>query len=731
MVKIKDEQHFLADGSIDLERWLQHLNDIHHYEDTSLIKNACLLSQVAGMDRATEGGDSCLQQGLEIAEILVDLQMDQTCIAAGIVFESAHYSDLNIDDVTEQLGPDVAKLVKGVERMNAIDSMRSLSSSAFSHRQLDNVRKMLLAMVDDVRVVLIKLAERLSVLRSVAKLHDKLKIDLAHEAMDIYAPLANRLGVGQIKWEMEDLSFRYLQPEKYKEIAKGLNTKRLDRDRYVKIIVETLQQALQEAHIEQAHIYGRSKHIHSIYKKMQRKNIPLSEIYDATAVRVLVDNSEQCYQVLSITHDLWQQITEEFDDYIINPKANGYQSLHTAVIGPEQKVFEVQIRTKTMHEQAEKGIAAHWKYKEGGKGVDSHERKIEWLREVLAWQKDVAEQEGVSQDIEQDYFEDRIYVFSPLGEVFELPKGATAIDFAYHIHTDVGHRCRGAKIEGKIVPLTHQLKTGDQVEILTTNQAKPSRDWLNPHLGFVNTSRAKAKIHHWFKLQDYDSNRDQGQDLLQKEFEKMKLEKIDIEQLAKQYNYKKSDDLYAALGCGDIRIGTIIHYLQPKKADDEITDFSKPEKAKDTTASDVRIEGVGQLLTHYARCCQPLPGDAIIGYITLGKGISVHRQDCSNILHLNESHRERLIDIEWGEHASQQYPVDIAIEAFDRYGLLKDITGLLSSEKAYVRSLNTQVDPDTNTAFIKLNVEVKSIKNLSKLLDKLKAIQNVTQAKRV
>ena len=497
MVKVKEGAHLLPDGSIDVPQWLHQLGSKGYFQDLALIRNACTLSQLAGHDSTAETGESCLQHGLAIADILADLEVDQETLAAAIIYESVHYTELSIDDVAEQLGPNIARLVKGIKKMSAMSNLQALDKYSQNKQQLENVRKMLLAMVDDARVVLIKLAERLCVLRSSSPMPEDHRKQIATEAMEIYAPLANRLGIGAIKWEMEDLSFRYLYPLDYKAIAQGLKAKRLDRDRYVNLIVDELNKNLKPLLDGHFAVYGRSKHIHSIYKKMERKHVPLDEIYDATAVRILVETNEQCYSVLSLVHSLWQQVPAEFDDYIANPKENGYKSLHTAVIGPEDRVFEVQIRTFKMHEQAEMGVAAHWKYKEGTTHKKaSHERKIEWLREVLAWHREMAVNKGVSESIESEFLDDRIYVFTPDGDVLDLPHGVTPLDFAYYVHSDIGHRCRGSKVNGNIVPLTYSLQTGDKVEILTGKEIKPSRDWLNPHLNYLKTSRAKAKVLH-------------------------------------------------------------------------------------------------------------------------------------------------------------------------------------------------------------------------------------------
>ncbi len=733
MVRVKDSTPLSADGSIDLALWLHQLSSKGYLDNLDLIRNACTLSQLTGQDYATETGQTCLQQGLSMADLLADLEVDQETIATAIIFENVHYAGLSIDDVEEQLGPNIAKLVKGVEKMNAINNFQAFGKYPQNKQHIDNMRKMLLAMVDDVRVVLVKLAERLCVLRTAGHLPEETRQHIASEAMEIYAPLANRLGIGAIKWEMEDLAFRYLHAERYKEIAKGLKAKRLERDHFVNEIVSQLNYKIQDAGIAHFAVYGRAKHIHSIYKKMTRKNVSLEEIYDATAVRVLVDHHTQCYEVLGIVHSLWKQIPVEYDDYIINPKANGYQSLHTAVEAVEGRVFEVQIRTFHMHDLAEMGVAAHWKYKEGGTTQkESHERKIEWLRDVLAWHQEMATNKSDSESISTEFFEDRVYVFTLDGEVLDLPQGVTPLDFAYHVHSNLGHRCRGAKVNKHIVPLTYQLKTGDKVEIFAGKEIKPSRDWINPHLNYLKTARARAKVLHWFKVQDYDRNVHDGRELLDKELKSLGIKSEKMSDVASAMNLKRVDDLYAGLGRGDIKVGQIISRLTPAESTEvNLQKFIRSTQHKpETTGSDLHIEGVGNLLTFMARCCQPLPGDQVIGYITLGRGVSIHRQDCSNIINASDRQKQRFLQVSWGEATREHYVVDILIKAYDRPALLKDITALLSNEKANVYALQTNSDKHHNMVFISLTIEIDGLSSLSRLLLKLEQIPNVLEARR-
>lgn len=733
MVKVKDNPSWLSeDGRIDIEQWLHQMGSKGYFQDLDTLRHACTLAQIAGSDHAIETGISCLHQGLAMADILADLEVDQDTLAAAILFESVHYAELSLDEMEEQLGSTVARLVRGIEKMSPMHTLQSMKKHPQNRQQIDNMRKMLLAMVDDARVVLIKLAERLCILRSAMQLPEAMRQHLATEAMEIYAPLANRLGIGAIKWEMEDLAFRYLHPQEYKEIAKGLNAKRLDRDRYVNVIVEALNHAMTALGVTHFAVYGRSKHIHSIYKKMTRKHVLLDEIYDATAVRVLVENTAECYEVLSLVHSLWKQIPAEFDDYIMLPKANGYQSLHTAVQGPEDRVFEVQIRTFAMHELAEMGVAAHWKYKEGGVAQkESHERKIAWLRDVLAWHREMAVSSGISEAIETEFLEDRVYVFTPDGDVLDLQQGVTPLDFAYHVHSGLGHRCRGAKVNGSIVPLTYTLKTGDKIEILTGKEARPSRDWINPHLHYLKTSRAKARVMHWFKMQDYEKHQEQGHVLLDKALKSLGIKTDRLQEIALSFHLKRIEDLFASLGRGDIKLAQILNRLSPSEHVETLLAPTIKQVPLPLRGDDLRIEGVGQLLTNMAKCCQPVPGDPVIGYITLGRGVSIHRQDCSNILHASEKQKIRFLQVTWGNVTLSHYMVDVLIKAFDRSGLLRDITSLLANEKAHVYALESKTNKQENMTYINLTVEIDGLNTLSRLLNRLEQIPNVFEARRL
>ena len=731
MVKVTDTLPVHSDGSPDVEHWLHKVTEKGYLQNADLLRAACDLAQATGQDRAVETGETCFHHGLVMANILLDLEVDQETLAAALLYSSTHDADLTLEDVAEQLNPEIAHLISGVEKMSTLSQIKTQDTGLQTKPQIDNLRKMLLAMVDDVRVVLIKLADRLSVLRSSAPISNALRKKLAHEMMTIYAPLAHRLGVGAIKWQMEDLAFRYLQEDAYQTIAKDLNTKRLDRDRYVEMVVATLQNELEKLSLGKFSVYGRSKHIYSIYRKMLRKNLSLSQMHDVTAVRILVETEADCYEVLDKVHGLWPRVAQEYDDYIMKPKSNGYQSLHTAVQGPENRIFEVQIRTFKMHNLAEIGLAAHWKYKEGsGKFKASHERKIEWLRQVLAWHKDVS---GAQGEVQMEAFgiEDRVYVFTPDGDILDLPQGATALDFAYYLHTDLGHRCRGAKIAGAIVPLTYKLQTGDKVEILTGKESKPSRDWVSPHLHYLHTSRAKAKVLHWFKMQDFDKNYVEGRELLDKELKVLGLKTQQVQDILPIPHARTLEDLCAALGRGDVKLVQILNRLTPgERVTPTVTQIAETRSV--ATKANLRIEGVGNLLTHMALCCQPLPGEEVVGYITLGRGVSIHKKECKNILHATEKQRERFLAVTWSTDQQDTYRVEIVIKAFNRTHLLQDIANTLANETAHIVSFKAESEPHNDESQLAIHaiIEIDGMTTLSRLLNRLEHIPNVVEARR-
>ena len=743
MVKVRQDHPIAADGNVDIDAWIERINGIDSQPEATRkeLRKACEVSLAAASIHSdfqhNWGGDAnSFQIGLEMAEILADLQLDQDTLVAAILYRAVRENKIPLVDVQQQFGDTVAKLVKGVLRMAAISYQRNDNEERIlgrqSQEQAENIRKMLVAMVDDVRVALIKLAERTCAIRSVKTVSVERRRQVAREVADVYAPLAHRLGIGHIKWELEDLSFRYLEPEEYKRIARLLDERRMARQEYIDNMLALLRSELLAAHID-GEVTGRAKHIYSIWRKMKRKGIDFSQVYDIRAVRILVPTVRDCYTVLGIVHSLWRNIPHEFDDYIASPKENGYRSLHTAVMGPENKVLEIQIRTHTMHEESEYGVCAHWRYKGTDKEnvQDSYEQKISWLRQVLEWHDELGG-ETLKDDL-RSVNQDRIYVFTPEGHVVDLPKTATPLDFAYRIHTDVGHRCRGAKVNNRIVPLNYHLNNADQVEILTGKREAPSRDWLSPALGYVNTARARAKVQHWFKVQARDQNIAEGQALLDREFKRLALLDLDFEELAQRLHFASLDDLYAAVGASDVGVGQVLNAAQ------KLLDLANPKepvipfRAKSShkkKESDFYIEGVGNLLTQIANCCNPVPGDAITGYITLGKGVSIHRQDCSNVLQLQADEPQRIIKVEWGSAPQSAYSVDIIIEAYDRYGLLRDITALLDNERINISALQTLSDKRKNTVDMLITAEIRSINELSRILTRLNQLPNIASARR-
>ncbi len=657
---------------------------------------------------------------------------------AAVVYRGVREGKTTLAQVHQHFGPVVGKLVDGVQRMAAISASLNPRQSMVlgAQAQVENLRKMLVAMVDDVRVALIKLAERTCAIRAIKHAPDEKRRRVAREVADIYAPLAHRLGIGHIKWELEDLSFRYLEPEQYKQIATLLHERRLDREQYITNVMQQLRDELEATGIK-ADVSGRAKHIYSIWRKMQRKGLQFSQIYDVRAVRVLVPEVRDCYTALGIVHTLWRHIPKEFDDYIANPKENGYRSLHTAVLGPDGKVLEVQIRTNAMHEEAELGVCAHWRYKgtDTKTGSSQYEEKISWLRQVLEWHEELGDIGGLAEQLRVDIEPDRVYVFTPDGHAIDLPKGATPLDFAYRVHTEVGHNCRGAKVNGRIVPLSYSLQTGEQVEIIRGKHGAPSRDWLNSNLGYITTSRARAKIVHWFKLQARDQNVAAGKGMLERELQRLAFPQLDVEKLAERCNFKAAEDMYAALGAGDLRLAQAVNHaeqlVEPEHGSEQLELI--PRRGGGTRPGrrgDIQIEGVGNLLTQMAGCCQPLPGDPIVGYITHGRGVTIHRQDCSTGLQLAGREPERIIQVNWGPVPQQTYPVDIMIRAYDRSGLLRDVSQVLLNEKINVLAVNTRSNKEDNTASMLLTIEIPGLDGLGRLLGRLAQLPNIIEARR-
>ncbi len=745
MVKVREDYPSRADGSVDLDAWLQRIQLKVEVYDDSLLRACHYAEQV---DKQAPRGDiwsartSSYLTGLAMADILADLRLDQESLVAAVLYRAVREGKISLVEIEKNFGQDIATLIDGVQRMAIINQIMNPDRNrealgSTPQPQLDNLRRMLVSMIDDVRVALIKLAERTFAIREIKEANEERRQRVAREVFDIYAPLAHRLGIGHIKWELEDLSFRYLEPQAYREIAELLDERRLDRQEYIQNVIDILKRELNRFDI-QGEVTGRAKHIYSIWRKMQRKGIRFSEVYDVRAVRLLVPHVRDCYAALGIVHSLWRHIPREFDDYIASPKENGYRSLHTAVIGPQGKALEVQIRTPSMHEEAELGVCAHWHYKEGTQGGKDrrYEGKIAWLRQVLEWQEDIGESraEDLASYFNQAIQDERIYVFTRDGHVVDLQAGSTPLDFAYHVHTEVGHACRGARVNGRIVPLTYALSTGDQVDIMTHQGGTPSRDWLNPSLGYLVTSRAMAKVRHWFKMQDRDQNLEAGQDMLTKELERldMSLGKIDLNPLAARFNLKSRDDLLVALGAGDVSVQQVVNLLadlQPRQQDLLPETLLRPSRRREE--SDVVIEGVGNLMTTLARCCRPVRGESITGYITQGRGVTVHAAECPELRKLQEQEPERIVSVSWSVFNHQPYPVDVFIRAYDRTGLLRDITAVLANERVNVTGVQTHSDKSDGTATMRLVIEVSDLDVLGRVLNRIAQQPNVIEARRI
>ncbi|AMG30139.1 GTP diphosphokinase [Grimontia hollisae] len=693
----------------------------------------------------TLGDEQTLAQSLwcgrEMIEILVTLSMDKDTLLAALLFPMVEDGVLSLELLQERYGSNIAKLVAGVQEMAAIRHLNANNEQATA-AQVDNVRRMLLSMVDDFRCVVIKLAERITYLREVKNEPDEVRQAVAKECANIYAPLANRLGIGQLKWEIEDYAFRYQHATTYKQIAKQLAERRIDREQYIEAFVSDLQNAMEASNIN-AQVYGRPKHIYSIWRKMQKKGLAFDELFDVRAVRIIADQLQDCYAALGVVHTKYRHLPKEFDDYVANPKPNGYQSIHTVVLGPEGKTVEIQIRTKQMHDDAELGVAAHWKYKEGASaGRSGYDEKITWLRKLLAWQEEMSDSGEMLDELRSQVFDDRVYAFTPKGDVVDLPSGATPLDFAYHIHSEVGHRCIGAKVEGRIVPFTYHLNMGDQVEIITQKEPNPSRDWLNPSLGFVTSGRARAKINAWFRKQAREKNVEAGKEIMDAELAKIGAASKDAALAMKRFNVNSLDEVYAGVGSGDLRINQVINYINSvvNKLTKEQEDQQLREKLAQAEAATstkrprrdaVVVEGVDNLMTHLARCCQPIPGDDIEGYVTQGRGISVHRADCEQLAELRHHAPERIIETVWGSGYIGSYQITVRVSASERSGLIKDLTHVLTNEKVKVSGMQSRVDFKQQLSIMDFDLELGDLDVLSRVISRLEQVKDVHEAKRL
>jgi guanosine-3',5'-bis(diphosphate) 3'-pyrophosphohydrolase len=691
--------------------------------NVGLIERAHQFAASAHEGQLRASGEPYITHPVEVTYYLATLQSDAETLAAGLMHDVPEDTEITVPEIEKRFGREVARLVDGVTKLSKFGSARSMEE-----QQAENIRKMFLAMAEDVRVVIIKLADRLHNMRTLQFLPEEKQGRIAHQTMEIYAPLAHRLGMWQIKWELEDLSFKYIDPDKYRQLVEMLADRRKVRESFINKSIGILRKELGKVGIE-ADISGRPKHLYSIAKKMERKGVEFDEIYDVNAIRLLVDEVKDTYAALGVVHSIWRPVPGQFDDYIAMPKANMYQSLHTAVIGPDAKPLEVQIRTRQMHDVAEAGIAAHWRYKEGSRGDRRYDEKLAWVRQLIDWQREVADATEFVEGLKLEVFQDQVFVFTPKGDVKDLPNGATPLDFAYRIHTDVGHRTIGAKANNRLVPLDYRLRNGDIVEIITTKAAHgPSRDWLN----IVRTSAAREKIRQWFKRQERDENISQGKELLDRELRRLAHETLasikteKLTELAAHAHYKELDDFFAAIGYGAISPASVVSKLEIH--DDAA--ITLPEVAPPSAAPSsggVRVKGVGDLLVRFANCCSPIPGDPITGYVTRGKGVTVHRANCRSVL--SERDIERLIDVEWESVDQQTYPITIRIDAMDRPGLLNEITNVVAEYKVNIVAASIGTHPD-GTATITATLKVTSLQQLSKVLVRIERIRDITTVTR-
>jgi GTP pyrophosphokinase len=714
----------------DVAHWLEHLPPELDSEDRQYLRKAADIALTTDASTRSLGGESQLHHGLSVAEILVDLRMDHETIAAAMLLGSLGSASVNLELLSKRLGDNTARMVDDLTRIGVLTDLSSEVAPEDEEEHAENLRRLLLGIAEDVRVVLVVVAEQLHRMRSARRLPPELRQRLAQESRDIYAPLANRLGIWQVKWELEDLSLRFLHPDDYKRIASQLDGRRADREHFIREVIELLHEKFRAAGIN-AEISGRPKHIYSIWRKMQRKSVDIEQIFDLRAVRVLVDDIAQCYAALGVVHGLWRHIPGEFDDYIATPKANLYQSIHTAVIGPEDKTLEVQIRTRDMHHHAELGVAAHWRYKENTKHDADFERRIVWMRQWLE-RKEFNDDGEMSDYLDTELEAPRIYVLTPQGKVIELPKGATPLDFAYAIHTDIGHQCRGARVDGHIVQLNRPLRSGETIEILTAKNGTPSRDWLNPHLGYLHSSKSRNRVKQWFKQLDYGRHVELGRSALEREMTRLSVsEKPNLEAVAVKYNLQHAEDVYAAIGRGDlspIQVAGIGGHARQARRPRLVT----PPQHAAPVKGEVVVAGVDDLMTSMARCCKPVPYDPIIGFVTRGRGVTVHRRDCANMRALDEENRERLVEVKWSDQQTQTtYAVDFLVVAGDRKGLLRDISSILTNEDIDVIGVNTNSDRKTDTATMRFTVEVCDMEQLSRLLSKVEQLPDVNVVKRI
>jgi len=719
---------------LNIQAWIDSLSKSFSAEEVTVIREACEFVTPFYAGQVEVSAAPLLQHALGTAAILAGMNMDVETVVSAILHAVPEHVENWAEKLKQKFGVNICNLVLGMSRMEQIQDFSDVhkqdKNKEEQARQIESLRKMLLAMVEDIRVVLIKLAERTQTMRSLAGASAENQKLIAREIQGIFAPLANRLGVWQVKWELEDLALRYLEPDLYKKVAKLLDERRVDREQYIAEVIARLKHELQQAGVK-ADVTGRSKHINSIVNKMKRKQVDFGELYDVRAVRILVEDIKDCYTALGLVHNLWQPIPSEFDDYIAHPKSNDYRSLHTAVVGPRNLALEVQIRTFEMHQHSELGVAAHWRYKEGGKSDAKFDEKIAWLRQILEWKEDVSDSGDMVEQFKSELFQDQVYVLTPQGKVIDLPKGATPVDFAYTLHTDLGHRTRGAKVDGKIVTLNYKLQNGQRVEILAAKQGTPSRDWMNPALGYLHSSRALAKVRHWFKHQHFEENVSQGRTQMERELHRLGVTSVNQEKIAQRLNFNKLEDLLAAIGRGDVSTHQIVGVIQeamPARAEAIIKPVLSRPASSPASASGILIEGVGNLLTKMAKCCKPAPPDPIVGYVTRDRGVTIHRKDCAAMLRMPENRSDRVLSAQWGGKKDANFSVDIEVMAYDRQGLLRDISELFAREKINVTRVNTL--SKQNQANMQFSIEIADLEQLSRLLALLHQVSNVVSARR-
>ena len=727
------------------EHSLQTLSEGLSAAESEQVRLAAEFAQSVYGDRTLGSGEGVWHHALGMALILVGLKLDADCRLAALLFAVTSYDEHAPAKIDERFGPAAAHLVGGISRLHRL---RPITRGFIAHSvesgehnpvdmkaQIEVLRKMLLAMVEDIRVVLLRLASRTQTLRHYAAEPDELRVQVARETLELYSPLANRLGVWELKWELEDLSFRFLHPDLYKKIAKQLDEKRGEREQFIADAVERLKHELAEIGIKGAEIYGRPKHIYSIWNKMRKKDVEFSEVYDIRALRVILDDVKDCYTVLGIVHNIWSPISKEFDDYISNPKGNDYRSLHTAVHCPDGRSLEIQIRTRDMHKHAELGVAAHWRYKEGSKlaSEDGYDEKIAWLRQLLTWKDEVSDSSDWVKHYKEAALDETIYVMTPQGRVVDLPRGATAVDFAYRVHTDLGHRCRGAKVDGALVTLNTPLETGQRVEIVVAKQGGPTRDWLNTSLGYLFTHRARAKARQWFSTRALEETLAEGRALVNRELQRMGETSTRLDELATKLGFAKSDDLFIAVARADLNMRQLQAAVRgtdlqaEDRTGNEAPARHKP-KASDEAEKGILIVGVDKLLTQLAGCCKPAPPDPIVGFVTRGKGVSIHRADCSNFANMDAMHPERVIETAWGGQTEGVFAVDIVVDANDRQGLLRDVSEVLTREKINVVAVSTQ--SKQGTANMRFTAEINNVNQLKRTLILLHEVEGVVGARR-